>query len=216
MEKPHYKLIGYTIWLFIAWSIYVAIVYPLLPKSNSILATVLKESFRFAIFVVPLFLILKTWNPWKDLSAGKLKGSALLYGLLVACVWMAVTLAIAVFGQNRGLTAPSLYFWFTGFSFATIVEEFVFRGYVAKQLLANGKSIAVLVSSLLFVLIHYPGWIILGMLPSVAAFLIASVSIFLLGLVLGWIFVKFDSVWPCVIVHAGNNLVAAITVASAG
>lgn len=74
---------------------------------------------------------------------------------------------------------------------AAVVEEMVFRGYILGALRAHGDGIAVVVSAALFGLFH--GNVL--QLPFA----------FLLGLALGYLVVKTDSIWPSVLLHFINN-----------
>ena len=45
--------------------------------------------------------------------------------------------------------------------------------------------------------------------PSLASWIMTSGSIFLLGVILSILFLRFNSLWICILVHSANNLVAA-------
>lgn len=88
-----------------------------------------------------------------------------------------------------------------------IVEEFVFRGAVLGSLLKQYRfGIANVIASLLFVGAHVPGWYFTGALienltrPSGGAF-----SIFVLGLIFGFVVWKTRSVAGGMIAHGINN-----------
>lgn len=80
--------------------------------------------------------------------------------------------------------------------FPAIFEEMVFRGYVLRALLPHGERTAVLLSAVLFGLIH--GNIV--QVPFAAVF----------GFVLGWLMVRTNSIWPGVILHGVNNAFAVV------
>jgi len=96
-------------------------------------------------------------------------------------------------------------------SVAVVVEELVFRGYLLNYFERYGKITAIMASSLLFVLIHYPGWWLLDMQPSLFAWLQSSFSIFFLGVVLSVIFLRYRSLLACIMIHSTNNLIASIS-----
>ena len=72
-----------------------------------------------------------------------------------------------------------------------ICEELIYRGFVLRGLSDFGKTGAIVVSSIAFGLMH-------GTVQQIP-------FAFLVGLVLGFITVKCDSVWIAVAVHAFNN-----------
>lgn len=76
---------------------------------------------------------------------------------------------------------------------APFVEEMLFRGYLQKVLEESWKDItkAILVTSMFFALVHFnPYWI---------------VQIYLLGLVLGYLTWRTNSIIPGIILHGLNN-----------
>ncbi|HWX67237.1 MAG TPA: CPBP family intramembrane glutamic endopeptidase [Rhodanobacter sp.] len=85
-------------------------------------------------------------------------------------------------------------------SLGPLVEEMLFRGVLLSALLQRWHvGWAVAISSLAFALIHLPGlqfqWYAL---PDLA----------LLALALAWLRLRSDSIWPAVVAHAVNNLLA--------
>ena len=79
---------------------------------------------------------------------------------------------------------------------APICEEFIFRGVILHSLRRFGNGLAILVSALLFGLIH----------GNLNQFPLA----FCTGLALGFFVLEFKSIWATVIMHAFVNLVSTI------
>ena len=77
-----------------------------------------------------------------------------------------------------------------------LLEEFFFRGAIFGAVLKFGKPTAILVSAVCFSLIH-------GNLVQIP-------FAFLVGLYLGFITAETESIWPAIIVHFCNNLIAVI------
>ena len=85
-------------------------------------------------------------------------------------------------------------------SIGPLVEELLFRGVLLSALLRRLRTAwAVLASAVLFALVHLPDlrWLWYA-LPNLA----------LLGVVLAWLRLRSGSLWPAVIAHAINNLLA--------
>ena len=81
-----------------------------------------------------------------------------------------------------------------------LVEELLFRGVLLSALLQRwGSTVAILLSSLVFALAHLPG---LGWQ------LFALPDLLLLALALAWLRLRSGSIWPSVIAHGTNNLLA--------
>lgn len=75
-----------------------------------------------------------------------------------------------------------------------LLEEVVYRGIVCGQMdLWYGKKISVVVSALLFGMMHF----------NVVQFLYA----FLMGLALGYVYVRYKKLWVCAAAHGLTNLV---------
>jgi len=82
---------------------------------------------------------------------------------------------------------------------APLFEEIIFRGIILNGLLKRySPAIAIVVSSLLFATVHLNPW--------------QFVSAFILGLFIGWVYYKTQSLTFGIIVHAFNNLVAVLPV----
>ena len=87
-------------------------------------------------------------------------------------------------------------------SIGPLVEELLFRGVLLSALLRRLRTAwAVLASAALFALVHLPDlhWLWYA-LPNLA----------LLGVVLAWLRLRSGSLWPSVIAHASNNLLAMV------
>ncbi len=75
-----------------------------------------------------------------------------------------------------------------------LIEEFIFRGVVLQSLRRFGDGFAILISSLLFGLVHLN--------------FIQTPNAFVLGLVLGYLVVKTGSIWVGVLGHFLNNFLS--------
>lgn len=79
------------------------------------------------------------------------------------------------------------------------VEEFLFRGLILSNLAPYGRTTAVVASALLFGLMH----------QNAGQLLYATAA----GVVLGLLYLKAKSIWPCVLLHFVNNFVSVIQTA---
>ena len=80
--------------------------------------------------------------------------------------------------------------------FPAFLEEFVMRGMLLGVLKQKGNTFAVLCSALVFGFMHANAQQI--------------VFAFFVGIILGFLTVKVDSIWPAVAVHFLNNLISVI------
>ena len=80
---------------------------------------------------------------------------------------------------------------------APIAEEIFFRGFALSGLNSRyGVTLAVVLSSAVFALAHLD---IASLVPT-----------FILGLALGWVYLRTRSIWPCIFVHGLHNTAALI------
>jgi membrane protease YdiL (CAAX protease family) len=82
-----------------------------------------------------------------------------------------------------------------------IFEESVFRGWFLNAIARfTSERRANLISSAMFVLIHYPSWIYHG--QDIRAIISTSIPMFGLSLIFGWAFRKSKSIWTGAIFHS--------------
>ncbi|MCB9264910.1 MAG: CPBP family intramembrane metalloprotease [Lewinellaceae bacterium] len=81
--------------------------------------------------------------------------------------------------------------------FIALAEEIIFRGYVLQELLENmGRDTALGISALIFALMHF----------STSSFnWIPLINLFLSGLLLGLVYLRFNSIWGAVGLHFSWN-----------
>ena len=77
-----------------------------------------------------------------------------------------------------------------------LVEELLFRGVILSNLMPFGRDTAILGSAFLFGLMH----------GNILQFLYMT----LMGVVLGYVYVKTESIWCCVLIHFFNNALSVV------
>jgi membrane protease YdiL (CAAX protease family) len=81
------------------------------------------------------------------------------------------------------------------------IEEIPYRGFMLQKFSERmGFWPANLITSLLFLAVHVPGWLALGQLRAAS-----MVSVFVLGLVLATAFKYADSLWAPILAHSAND-----------
>jgi membrane protease YdiL (CAAX protease family) len=95
---------------------------------------------------------------------------------------------------------------------APIVEEMALRGYALTRLSLNGHRFwtANVLSTLLFVAMHLPGWLFNGRVTSLATFLPPLIPLALLSLLFGWVKMRSDSLYASMLLHGINNLYSSL------
>lgn len=88
-------------------------------------------------------------------------------------------------------------------SIGPLVEELLFRGVLLSAVARyTGNGVAIVLSALLFACVH---------LPDLSFLWYALPNLALLGLILGWLRVQSGSIWPAIVAHGMNNLLAVVS-----
>ena len=137
-----------------------------------------------------------------DLGFAGPPGRALAFAIGgVALVTLKDFLRLELIDQRAAVWSPVLATLLMGV--APALEELLFRGAIQPALVRrDGPVLGIVVTSLLFLLIHLPGWVLLR--ANVSAFTIAYVFAF--GLFLGWLRHASGSIWASFFTHWINNI----------
>jgi len=167
--------------------------------------------FRLLVWDVPVFIYLYRIDKTDPLNYLKLTTNvktgllAAIAMLLVGLVWQTLLLRL---GADQIKAEASFWGIFNTVIFPPIGEEILMRGFILNKLRElTGFWKANIVTSLLFVAIHWPGWILING-DEFALMLKMSLEIFVLSILLGYLLQKTNSLWPCIILHGVNNLIS--------
>jgi membrane protease YdiL (CAAX protease family) len=163
---------------------------------------------RLLIWVLPVFLYLKYIDGVKPIAYLKLKqnwkrgvivGVALsllnLLGTAIRFGWPHLTMQALTW--NSVLSTSIL----IGF-----IEEIPYRGFMLQKVTEYwGFWIAAVLSSVLFLIIHLPGWISLHIFRTGTA-----ISVFVFGFVMAVTFHYARSLWATIITHSTNDFFALV------
>lgn len=226
--QPLLALIGV---LFGAWLLWSTWLLPQLPPRHGVAALAQSVGVRVVCWLLPIGIYLRRFYPSAPLRPMRLGLPKTPHHALSA---LAISTAAAYFVSldvARKLGEPVLHVWQSALTnadtqlpVAAFFEELVFRGVVYAELLsllgvnreigydelgARGRVwLANLSQSLVFVGLHWPWWILNEGMG--ASFLHKSGGVFLLSLVLGMVFVRGGSLWPCILLHWVNNLLSSL------
>ncbi|MDQ1257380.1 MAG: protease family protein [Candidatus Hydrogenedentes bacterium] len=175
------------------------------------------QGLRVSLWVLPVFLYIRyidRANPLTFLRLDVLpKGRPLVMGVGIAVGFLALCIAAAFLFQGAALTkltAMTGARWASLLGWVAIVaaaEEILFRGFIFRKLRERFPfQRANLLNAVLFLLIHVPGW--LYMQGPHWGLLTLSVSILIVGYVLGLLTEVTKSLWPPIVLHALNNVIS--------
>jgi membrane protease YdiL (CAAX protease family) len=188
--------------LWIAWPVFL---YPRLVTvgSETLTYAVINLSFRFLYWIAPVLLYLRYVDgvdPFEYLRMTP----PVRRGLMLALVLTAINVigTFARFGMPHLSLQRVTWNSVLGTSFLIgLFEEIPYRGFMLRKFSERMNVwLANLVTSLLFLSIHLPGWIALHIFNPGAA-----VSVFLLGVVFAWAVSYSGSLWSAIITHSAND-----------
>lgn len=171
-----------------------------------------------ALFV-PFYIVYKTTSKENKALIEKsldkpvstsLAVSSVFFGLMLCFAGDYISYYISVLFESVGITLTSspeqviptsgtdmFLFIFSMVVPPAIIEEFTLRSVTMQPLRKYGEVFAIVTSAVVFALMHRNA--------------VQGIFAFIAGLVLGYIAVSTNSVWPTVIIHALNNASSAVT-----
>jgi uncharacterized protein len=202
--------VAYLVLFYAAWIGWVYWVYPRLRDlgETTLVYAVANITLRLVIWVVPVFLYLKMIDHTRPLDYLKLRQHwkrGVLIGLSVTVINL--LLSIVRFGMPH-IKSHSIT-WNTILSTSLLIgfiEEITYRGFIFQKLQEIFSFwIATLLSSILFLLVHIPGWISLHMLRADRV-----IFVFAFGLLMVIIFRISKSLWAPITSHSLNDFLSAV------
>lgn len=209
------SLVIYTISFFVIWFLYVLFgsQYLWVKINNPLLHKTLNSILKLIIFPLPVILYLKYYDyvnfiTFLKLNTNPKKGLPYVLVLVVFGTFVYLT-AQHFLLKNIGFNPFfDIFLWVNGVLLAGFSEELVFRGFIlqkANELMSFWK--ANFINASLFLLIHFPQWIHADRITSLVV-LLQMANIFCLGLALGYVFKKSNSLMPCILIHSILNFIA--------
>ncbi|HVF88515.1 MAG TPA: CPBP family intramembrane glutamic endopeptidase [Blastocatellia bacterium] len=203
---------------FVAWSLRATVFYFIDEGIQSSLSkSIYSNAIKFALWVIPALAyvaFVKKRGPLGYLRISTpFEAKKLLYSGLAIALYFAGVVAFERFSSGRTLAplfASSAREWLLvllGVAVSPVSEEILFRGLILRELgERTGFWRANLLTSILFVSIHWPHW--LWATGFKTWMVIASATMFILSLFLGYLVRLSGSIWPSVAAHILNNFVA--------
>jgi len=207
-RSPLASFIGFIIAFHVAWIGWPYLVYPRLITLGETTLTyaILNIGLRLLIWVLPVLAYLRYIDRVNPFDYLKLKGHVR-RGVVVAVVLTAVNVLGSVlrFGPPHLSLQRVTWNSVLGTSFFVgFIEEIPYRGFMLQKLAERVNFWAAnLITSLLFLAVHLPGWIALHQLR------IGRVaSIFIVSLVLAVAFKLSKSLWAPIVAHSANDFLS--------
>ena len=199
-----YLIVFHAFWM---WG-FVFCIYPRMQSlgKTTLLYALVNIPLRLLVWVLPVFLYLRHIDHVDPIEYLKLKQNwkrGVIIGIVLSL--------INFFGSMMrfGIPHPTLqsFTWNSviGTSFLIgFIEEVPYRGFILQKFEERcGFWIANLLSSLLFLSMHLPGWISLHLLKVAGV-----ISVFIFGVVMAIIFRYGKTLWGPIITHSTNDFLA--------
>ena len=203
---------------FAVWTLRATVFYAIdLELESGVSRRIYSESIKFFLWTIPVFLFVIFVDKSNPLTILKLDTRPakknLFYAALVSIVYFALIIAFEFFINRRfldlNLNSTEMLKLLGSVSITPISEEILFRGFILKKLSGmTSFGRANLITSILFVGVHYPNWLWVNGLQR--WILITSISILTLSLLLGWLVKKTDSLYPSIAAHIVNNFISTL------
>ena len=207
VKNPFIPFIGYLSCFYLAWAlVWVYSVYPWATRTigdATLMYALINIAFRLLIWVLPVFLFLRYIDHVNVLEYLQLKQywrRGVIVGLTVSVInFLGMMVRI---GQPAWGSAHVTWNSILGTSILVgVFEEVPFRGFVLQKLQERFDFVtSTVISSILFVGAHIPGWIMLGSLTASKVF-----YIFVFGAVMAIMFRYSQSLWAPIITHSLND-----------
>ena len=205
MIRRRDPFLAYVVAFHLAWIAWPFVVYPRLIAIGETTLTyaIVSISLRLLIWVAPVVVYLRIVDkvdPRRYLGLT----DHVRRGVIIAVVVTILNIAGSVW--RFGIPHPSLHSvtWHSvlGTSFMVgFIEEIPYRGFMLRKFAERfGNAAATLISSLLFVAVHVPGWVALHLLSVERA-----VTIFVFGIVMAVMVTYSRSLWSSIIAHSAND-----------
>lgn len=186
---------------FIIWTL--RVLYLPAPVSEDASGFITNNGLRVLLFFGPILISVIFIFRQKLTEAFALTVPSQL-GVFLGVLYSSVLILFEILNRSVMLTANP-WMWMS-FPIAPVIEELVFRGFIFTRLLkVTGSIQTILLTSILFTLIHFPGWIfILGLRGE--GFIEVTGQVFVFSLIQGVIRYYSKSVCPNILVHLVNNI----------
>ncbi|HEX6046855.1 MAG TPA: CPBP family intramembrane glutamic endopeptidase [Pyrinomonadaceae bacterium] len=192
------------------WTIWVLVGYPRLRAvgEETLLYASVNLSVRAVIWVLPVFLYLRYVDGVSPADYLKLK-KHWLSGIFWGLAFTVVVFVLSWAKQGPPHIRPGAITWNSILSTSLLigfVEEVPYRGFIFQKLSESfSRTAAAVISSLLFVAIHLPGWLSLHLFT-----LHTMLFVFVFGAFMALLLVRAKSLWAPVIAHSLNDFLSAV------
>jgi len=170
---------------------------------------------KLALWVAPALLAIRLLErrPLIEFLELRRVASGVNWGLGVGAVIALVNYAGKTLPAGGVLHAPRFDLIFlNAVVVAPVVEEITVRGFLLKRLELNGQAfwLANLLTTLVFIAMHLPGWYFQGRTTTLAGYAARLIPLAVLSLIFGWTKKRSGSLYGAIVAHMINNIDSAL------
>ena len=210
MMRSKIFFVAYLIGFNAIWTLWVLVGYPRLVRigEQTLLYALINLAIRGLLWVLPVFLYLRYIDRVEPCAYLKLK-KHWMRGVLVGLAFAALIFLLLLAEHGPPRFRAGAITWNSILSTSLLigfVEEVPYRGFVFQKLCDwVPVKYAVVISSLLFVAIHLPGWLSLHLFT-----MRTFVFVFVFGVVMAILLVATRSLWSSIVSHSLNDFLTAV------
>ena len=199
----------YFILFYALWCIRELWLTQFLDLMNPIPRAMTSAVIKIVIWVIPVILLVKIMennNPFSYLRLRHTSRKSLKWTVLVSFALIFYFVINLIVLRNNIDFQLGFHEWLNMILLVGITEEIVFRGFLLRKLLDSFSFwMANTIIAFLFVSIHFPIWFYKGLFES--PYILSSIlTVFVLGLIFGFVYKKSNSLWSVIILHSLYNL----------
>lgn len=207
----------YILMFFTVWTVYELNLLAGIYSNNAVLYNIVRNSIKYIVWTVPVFILLRyvyNSDPVSYLKLDNNLAKGVIWGIAIGfLIVLYHVIRNYIMGDGSFNFNIDMYTWIHRIILIGITEEIVFRGFILQKLQEKLEFMyANIISSVLFLLIHFPGWYIRGILSyeKMTYFLAYAAFVLGFGLLQGYVLKRTKSLWACMIIHTLNNLITTI------
>lgn len=213
------KVIKQYIWIyfilfFILWCIRELWFVQYLDLMDSVPRAIISAIIKIAIWIIPVLLIIKIMErgePFSYLGLRQNVREGLKWTAWVSVIFISLLVVLNVIILDNTIDFQiGFNAWLNTILLVGITEEIVFRGFLLRKLMDSFRFWkANIITSLLFVSIHFPIWMYRGLFEFPTIFG-SILTVFVLSILFGVVYKKSHSLWSVILIHSLYNFLVSV------
>lgn len=213
-KQSQVLLLIYVFAFFLVWTIYEMFLRDNLHNESTLVFIIIRNSIKIMVWTVPVLILLKYYYRDRVISYLKLNYNVIngiVWGIIIGLLIIIYNVTLHyIFRTGKFNFNFGIYRWIHHIILIGFTEEIVFRGFLLQKIQElTGFWVANIISSVLFLLIHFPRWYKDGLLLG-GFFNLLSAIIFAIAfsLLQGYTLKRTKSLWSCILTHSLNNFIS--------